>query len=358
MTSLGHEAALRAAVARTAGLPAEALQPLPALSRERYRLVSGVDKATAEALANEARGLGLPAQVHAEREPEGLSGVLASRWYVVTGLLWVLFPGLMAAGAPDATFWLMVALTVGLTSLVAPWAAKPLMPPSVRELPIAYRSDLRAALTPPYLARALAPPSSALAPAAAALAPPATTPATTPPTTRVGRLAAQATAALAALDASLKQQHARDLPEPVAADLRSALRDLRHEVEDISEDASHLESALAAAAPPTEGAWAAERLARLDTLARAGTPVDTVERQRLAAAVAATEAAAATEATLDSRLNADLARLLEIATAARRMDRELSLEQDAARPPERALDDLRSRAKAAASARRELAGRG
>jgi len=113
------------------------------------------------------------------------------------------------------------------------------------------------------------------------------------------------------------------------------------------------ELAVAATSTPA-AAWAEERLARLDTLARGGVAVDAAERERLSAAVAAHEAAVEAEAALEARLTADLARLLEIDATAQRLRRELALEPTERRTVEVALADLDQRARAAAAARGEL----
>jgi len=337
------EERLRDAVARAADLPADALDPTRALAQRRFRLVSGVDRATADQLANEARLSGLKASVHPTRQPDDPVGWLMSRWWVLIPLMWIAFPAVMAMGAPDLTVFLFTALTVALPTIVGPWVGRRMLPASARDLPVAYGADLRPALATGWAAEAPVEPASE----------PASEPVQAP--SRAALVVQQAVDALDVLAAGLEE--GEDLAEVVRAELRASLRELRREVDALAEDVRDNEAALSRAAPAGADAWAAERLARLDTLARAGEAVDGEERARLKAAVAAHDAALAAEQALDSRQTADLARLLEIAATARRLERELRVEHTDRRAPEEAMDDLRRRAQAAARARQELAGR-
>ncbi|NOY27742.1 MAG: serine/threonine protein kinase [Oligoflexia bacterium] len=342
------EERLTAAIASQAGLPEGALKPSPALDLDAYRLVAHVDRDTAEALANQARIQGLKATIYPEREPDDLQGWLLAHWHVAIPLMWIAFPALLELGAPEYIVFVFVAMTVGLATLLGPWVSRNMLPTKVKQLPIAYTNDLAAQLTQGLAASAA--PGTAAGQAQT----------TEPPDTERSRsqlLTAQARASLEDLDSAI-QSHTEDLPSIVASDLRSSVRDLHHEVDELTDDAQRLEAALTAATPAAvadNGGWAAERLARLQTLAAAGQSVDQAEHEHLAAAVAAHQAATEAEQALDSQLTATQARLLEISATARRLAKELELNQTQTRQPARALDDLRSRAAAAAKARQELA---
>lgn len=328
------EARLAGIVARAAGLAPEALGEAAALEYTRLRLVAHVDRATAERLAEDARGLGLQADAWPEHGPTGIPGALLERW-------WLPIPLLSATLAPLAGLtgqvWLIfvfVAMTVAYASFVGPYATRAVLPRYARKLPVAYTDDLTRHLAPGF---------------AAASAPDAVA----PPATRTEALRRRAAAALDVLDGAVTSA---DLPDLVGRDLRATIGDLRREVQTVAAAAEAAEASLETDARPADAAWAAERLARLDTFARAGTPFDPAERERLLAALAAHEAAVAAEQTLEARLTGDLARLLEIDATARRLCRELLLDQSV-RSPTSGLEDLRTRAAAAAAARRELAGR-
>jgi hypothetical protein len=343
---LSTEARLAAAVGMAAGLPEGGLREVTALNARMYRLVAHVDRPTAERLANEARALELFATVHPEREPTDFTGWLLSRWWALIPLMWIAFPPLVVLTEWPLLVFLFAGLTVALATLVGPWVGRHMLPKSARDLPVAYTNDLA-----PYLRAGVQ--------AGPAAVPEAVAPAPLPVGSRVATLAAQALAALEGLDQAVSA--GKDLPPLVKSDLRASVSDLRREVHGIAADATGMEAELVAAAreaqADTGGAWASERLARLDTLARGGAAVDAAERTRLLAAISAHEAAASAESALDARLTADLARLLEIDATARRLRRELALEQGATRAPEQALADLQTRAHAAAEARRELVGR-
>ncbi|MES2641743.1 MAG: protein kinase [Myxococcota bacterium] len=346
-TEPSTEARLAAAVGAAAGLPEGGLREVTALNARMFRLVAHVDRPTAERLANEARALELFATVHPEREPTDFSGWLLSRWWALIPLMWIAFPPLVVLTEWPLLVFLFAGLTVALATLVGPWVGRHMLPKSARDLPVAYTDDLA-----PHLAGGLR--------AGPAATPEVTTaPASSTAASRVATLSAQALAALEGLDAAVSA--GKDLPPLVMGDLRASVSDLRREVHGIAADAAGMEAELASAVrdaqADTGGAWASERLARLDTLARGGAAGDPVERARLLAAIAAHEAAAVAESALDARLTADLARLLEIDATARRLRRELALERGASRGPEQALVDLQTRARAAAEARRELVGR-
>lgn len=335
------ERGLADAVGRAAGLPPGAVREAPALEEATYRLVAHVDRPTAERLAEAARGLGMRARVHAERTPDRLPDWLLARWWVAIPLVWMVLPGL-ADGPMRALYTLLAAaLTVLLAAVVGPLARQRLLPDSARSLPVAYTGDLAGQLAEGFRPAVLAPSTAAIAPSTASPA-------------GAAAFAARAREALAALDAALLADPA--LAAPMRVDLRASVAALGHEVGALEEDGIRLEAELVAARAAAGGAdgWAAERLARLDTLARGGVAVDAAERERLVAAIEAQDAAAAAEAALDTRRTATLARLLEIDATARRLRRERALEAQAPRPPEQALADLEVRARAATAARREL----
>ncbi|MDP2305552.1 MAG: serine/threonine-protein kinase [Pseudomonadota bacterium] len=345
------EARLAAAVGAAAGLPEGAVREATALGAEKFRLVAHVDRPTAERLANEARALDLMATVYPEREPTDLSGWLLSRWWALIPLMWIAFPPIAALTESPLIVFLFAGLTVALATIVGPWVGRHMLPGSARDLPVAYTNELGAHLAAGL--RAAVASDAAVGPSNESVAP------ARGDGSRVATISAQALAALDGLDGVVAA--GKDLPALVKTELRASVSDLRREVHGIAADAAEMEAELVLAVreaqADTGGAWASERLARLDTLARGGTSVDSAERARLLAAMAAHEAAAMAESALDARLTADLARLLEIDATARRLRRELALERGAARAPEQALADLQERASAAARARRELMGR-
>lgn len=343
------EERLAQAVGSAAGLPAGALQPAQALEARRFRLVAHVDRATADRLADDSRRLGLRAAVHAEGDPSDPKSWLLSRWWVLIPLMWIGFPWLMMVGAPDWTVFALIAATVLLSVVVGPLAARHRLPARVRRLPVAYTDDLSTSLAAGFLPQQA---DAATAPARAAATAPARGTDPAPPTSQSALLTAQALAAIDELDAALRA-HDADLPAPVSADLGASSRALRREVEELGQEAALLDAALAQAPAADEG-WAAERLGRLQTLARAGQLVDPAEQARLQAAVDAWQAALLAEQAVDARRTATLARLLEIGATTRRLAHELTLDQVRARAPARALEDLDRRAAAAAAARREL----
>lgn len=331
------EEELARSVARAADLPAEAIRPVTALEKRRFRLVAHVDQVTAERLAEDSRRLGLRATVHPEGEPTDAAGWLLTRWWVLIPLMWVAFPGLVSVGAEAWLVFLFVAATIFLATVVGPYANRRRMPDRVRRLPVAYTDDLSPHLDPEFTRILPAEPAAVAEPVV-------------PRQSEL--LTAQAEAALDELQAAI-EAHRQDLAAPIIAELLASAKALRAEVAELAAEARRLDAALAAAAPADDG-WAADRLARLRTLERAGQPFAEEERARLQAAVDAQQAALATEQALDGQRTATLARLLEIGATSRRLAHELTLEQAQARPPAQALDDLRKRAAAAAAARREL----
>ncbi|MCB9780575.1 MAG: serine/threonine protein kinase [Alphaproteobacteria bacterium] len=341
------EGRLATAVAEQAGLPPDALQPTAPLEGRHFHLVRGIDRDTAEALAQQVRMLGLRARVRREGADDS-STWLRRHWWALIPLMWILFPALMAVGAPSWTVFAFVAATVLLSTTIGPWLVRDLLSAKDDQAPVAYRQDLGPALAEGY--RAVEGGREATGEEGKAQhAQPAEA------RTRAQAVAAEALAGIAALEEAIAARH-ESLAEPVAVDLRSSARSLRREVEGLVEDTTRVEAELAAPAAPDAGAWAAERLGRLRTLAAAGQPVDAHELERLQAAADAADAAWQAEAALDRRLTADLARLLEIAATARRLAREVALEHDEPRRAEEALAELEERARAAAAARRELAG--
>lgn len=135
-------------VAHLAGLPRQALAVPDAITTPHFRLVEGVDERTAELAAQLARNEGLQARVLPVHTPSPLG----ARWLIagVVSLTWlVLLTTLNPIGAEDTplvvvsalahAFWWMASIGVGVYTLGAR---------AQRNLPLVYTADLRPFLRP------------------------------------------------------------------------------------------------------------------------------------------------------------------------------------------------------------------
>lgn len=269
--------------ARVAAAVEEALGPGARRRRlgRRGWVIRRVDEATARRLRTALRRHGVRANVRGDPRE--------TPWLAVAALVLLLaVPGLAAVPAV-----LLGLLEPVLPSLVILAAVGVLVGVTGR----------RAAVMGPT--RVPAQPSPAVAGAAVALEAPAA------PRTDAARRRAEAE-----LDALLRAIDADPtLPEQAAADLRSTVRRLGEEVVELVRLGSGAERSLAQEAG-AEPDWLHERLERLTTLERAGSPVDPAERRRVEAALTAAREADAARDQLEGRLTTHLAGLLEVAGGA------------------------------------------
>lgn len=302
---LPPEEALVVEVARAAGLPPEALEMAPELLERHFRLVDGVDRATAQRLCRKAVELGFKARVDEVPKPPGQ---LQALWPTLLGAGWTLVAAAALIDLPVAGLvFVMIVVTVLGTTLHEQSAQRQ----RVRKAPVAYHADLTGHLADDYAHLGLA---------AGEAADPAPVVEATP--SSLGqRLAERARRNLDQLEQALGSQ-ASELPSPAVADLRRTLRDLRIRAEDLASDIDRLQGALPEG-PPDDASWLHARIARLTTRKRAGEPVDEAELARLQAALEAEQADRAAADLLESQLTACKAQLLEIASAASRVRREL-----------------------------------
>jgi len=146
-----------------------------------------------------------------------------------------------------------------------------------------------------------------------------------------------------------------DLPDIARSDLRDTGRDLQERATDLAEAIDRIDSELNA--DSEDHSWVQPRLLRLRTKQRAGERVDPAEITRLEAALASQQQSEALLAQLDSQLSTATAELLEIASTAARVRRELLAQPDPERSASQALQRLQREAQLADRARRELAQR-
>ncbi|MBN1337210.1 MAG: protein kinase [Deltaproteobacteria bacterium] len=358
---ISPEAVLTEAVAREAGLPETALVAPPVLWEPRFRLVDGVDPALAARLAEVAKDVGFRARVIQPGRHDPRAFHRALRSLIAAVILFavgqVLLSGSLAFVVSfGATLLLVGALLTAVNGLVGESALNPSV------LPLAFPADLRPLLTPgsesllpPPLERRtgaeVAPPPAGPAP------PPGDLPRVEPSPGTGGSIAARVRARLESLSLAVEDPKS-SLPAVVRADVTDTLTRLKVEVDALAAEVEHLEAeqaTLEADIDPTQAAAVSARLARLDTLERAGEDVDPAERRRLEAAVRAHEEARATAAALGNRLTAATASLLDIGATAVRARRELLAEPEAPRSAERLTSTLQAQAAALARTRREMA---
>jgi hypothetical protein len=319
---------LVAAVAAEASVPA--LRPSPLLLRKRFRLVAAVDRPCAERLAEASRLAGFQATVVEERSGWGPTFAMAALWALALAA-W----GMVALGAVDAL--LAVALTVA-AGVFGGRIAKQRNPTD--EGPPAYDVDLSGALTgaaSPKFPRPEAPRALAPAPKPA-------------PATRGERLRAAAQAALDALAAAAAAN--AELPAPYVADVTARVRELSTEAATLAARVDALVAELTG-----HGAASGEvdrllaRRDRLVALRGAGESVSADELAALERALAQRQADEDAAAEVESQLARATAQLVEIASTASRLRRELAVGGEA--PGRSVTDELRRHADAMRRAARE-----
>jgi tRNA A-37 threonylcarbamoyl transferase component Bud32 len=327
------------AVAEEAGLPEGALRTSRTLRERRFRLVHGVERSAADRLVAQATQAGFRAQLvpadHKRPAELGPATGLMFPAAVMVGL--ALFLGFPLA-------YLFLAMAAGFVLLGLGKAVDGLRGRSLDVLPLAYPTQLGPLLEAGFeLVEQPAP-----APAQPEL----------PPQGRGAQVLGRVAAALGALEAAVASQSAqlppvavRELEETVAG-LGARARELAAELDELEAELRTLE----AQDPEAQLGALQGRLARLDTLARAGEPVDPARRAGIQAEIAALGETAATMQALEGRVTALLSCLLDIGGTASRVRRQLLEEPEPAKSLEKLEGQLERQAKAAARARRELQG--
>lgn len=278
------EEALVAAIAQRAHLPPDALEESPVLYDRHFLLVDGVDRATAEHLAADAREAGFSTRVRDLALPVPWTDHVRRAFLPLLPTLIVLL-----TPAPD---W--VAGIVFLAATVPAWLAI-----GRRQLPRAYGRDLSPHLADGYRARSVPTPTPA--------------PASTPDTAHdPAALAIRVRERITGVRKDLSAHPG--LPDLARRDLEEALRDLLSEVDGL---ASALRSEATAPDSVEEAdavATVTARLRRLETLTKAGRPADADEVRRLQQALDRHRAALELAEQAEARRVQRLARLLEIGT--------------------------------------------
>lgn len=320
------EEQLVAEVAKAARLPSEALAMAPEVLDKHFRLVDGVDRATAQRLHRKARELGFKATIERIQKTSPWARHLNT-------FLETLYLGLLVLWIVGLPVQAAIFIGVVATLLIKPFAGSSRVS-ELERLPVAYDSDLGGHLAEGYEHLALAPRTEAKTRA--------------PSESKGRRLAARALERLEALERAIGES---SLPAPAVRDLRATVSALRRSAEGLAVEIDRLELAVAEKVVQDEG-WIHVRLARLETLQRAGEPVEEEELDSLRGALEAMRADQAAAAALESRLTATQAQLLEIASAASRVRREL-LTDDSTSSADRLLARLQQQTRAADAARRE-----
>jgi len=343
-------------VALLAGLPEDGLRAPGTLEEKRFRLVDGVDESSAEALAGMARRLGYEAKALRARRLDSPWKELAELTGPMVGVMWVCFPFLIALFGVDPLILLPLMISL---SILLPVVGSMMGEAEAREWPLAFGRDLRPLATegvrqtlPPLMdeEEVLKGLKGLRGKRVEAL--PAPEPEPEPEAPEKPGLAHRAEQQIAALLETVEAL-SDTLPEPAIRDLRDTARQLGEQASALGEAAERIEAELEhldAGASDAELGWVEDRLRRLETLERAGQTVDAGERARLQRALEAHRRALETTASLESQLTATLARLLEIATTAGQVRRELLARPDGAHTAELLGEKLRDEAKAAARA--------
>lgn len=337
-------------MAQEAGLPEGALKTPPTLVQDRFRLVHGVERSAADRLALAAKDAGYRTElVPMDKKTPFQLGPAAGPLFpamVMVGLAFFL-------GFPLAYLFFGLAAAFILTGLAK--AIDGVQGRGLDHLPLAYPNELAPLLQQGFeLAEA---PRSAGTQASPTAEPQPAAPAK--PTTRGQQVLARVQGTLRALEAAVEDQRAQ-LPDIAVRELDETIADLSAQAERLAGELDGLEAEvhqLERQDPESELAALQARLARLDTLERAGEPPDTAARTRLEAEVAALRETSATIQALEGRMTAVLSRLLDIGGTASRVRRSLLEEPEPAKSVEKLGEQLRRQAAAAAKARREM-GRG
>jgi tRNA A-37 threonylcarbamoyl transferase component Bud32 len=340
---LTPEERLVASLAEEMAVPPEALLESPVMRRRKFRIIDSTDHDTAERLAQAAREAGFRAEVVELREQSETWRRMWAFYIVAMAVGWSTFPFLLDLFGMTY-LWLMIGLSAGWPPLAQTLGGSR---KDVREIAVAYRSDLvdgvrpGTALTPRFQA---GPPREKVAPVPEATPEPTSEPAGPEPAGR------RVEAALDRLDQVLAQV---DLPEVARRDLAATSRELRQRARKLAQDVERLGAELESDQGAEEELSAlSSRLDRLETLARAGEVANQAERERLARAIAVHEASRRAADQVESEWVAATAQLLEIASTAAQIRRELLLEPDR-HSADQWVERLTRDAQAANDARRE-----
>gem|GEM_PF-2764293 len=283
-------------VARSAGLPDDALVPPEALMEPRFRLVDRVDEGTArslQTLAGQAGFKALAVRIGAQPEPGPrwrnpwllalLSLALAGAGALVAGVTWA---AVVAVFAAIATVFVWGLVSRPATSTRGEdWAAS---------LPVAFAA-LASHLAPGHRVEA----------------------------TLIQRVQSR----LDRLDAALEEGVAHFTSAAIASG-RATLRRLRAEAQALSQDLGQLDTqlqgALQSERPASELAWLGSRRDRLETQRRAGEPIDPEELGRLTAELEDQADVAAVVEALTARRTRTTTQLLELGASAHRARQDLA----------------------------------
>jgi len=349
--TLTPEDALANVVAEEAALRPGSLEVPPVVLDRRFRLVDTTDPATAHRLAEGARSAGFRARPVAVGEPRTPIDWLAAYFWVPIAVGWPTWPFVTAALAALTGIDMAVIGSIVLPSMIALSIALPIWAtahrgprdPNAEHLPVAWRASLAGTLKegvhpPPQYAvgvRGEAPRMEA-------------------EPSRTDRLRSRVEAALASLTATIEDPHT-ELSKPEQHDLRSTARELRQTALQLADEVERIEAALVrTGAPDDEVATLERRLARLQTRRMAGEDVDDAAFTALEKAIAEHESDLAMEAELEARLAASTAQLLEIASTASKVQRQIVLGAEGPRARQ-SVERLQREVEASAMARREAA---
>jgi tRNA A-37 threonylcarbamoyl transferase component Bud32 len=339
------EMMVTSAVAEEAGLPPEALRPSATLKERRFRLVHAVERSAADRLSVQANQAGYRTQL------VPADGKLPVKLGPAIGLS---FPAMVMVGL--AMFlgfplgYLFLAMAVGFMLLGLGKTLDGMRGRSIDQLPLAFPNQLTPLLEPGFAQAEEHRVEPIPADAQAALDPGA-------PTGRGAQVLARVQATITALQAAVETQRDQ-LPEIAVRELEETLGDLTGRAGELAGEVDRLEAELAtleALDTASRLATLQGRLARMDTLARAGEAVDPAKRGGIEAEIAALGETAATAQALEGRITAVMSRLLDIGGTASRVRRQLLEEPEPAKSVEKLGERLREQAAAAARARRELA---
>jgi tRNA A-37 threonylcarbamoyl transferase component Bud32 len=333
------------AVGEEAGLPEGALRSPRVMKEKRFRLVHGIERSAADRLVVQATEAGfrtelVPADHERPLELGPASGLLTAMAIMVGLTLFLGFP----------LGYIFLSLAAAFAMMTVARLIDDKRSGNIDTLPLAFPAQLGPLLNEGY-APIEAPAVERASPVPEPAAPPQ-------PQGRGAQVLARVQAAIDALEGAV-EAHRSQLPPIAIAELEETLTDLAARAQDLAAEVDRLEvelNQLEGQDPEGQLTMLQGRLARLDTLARAGEPVDPARRAGIEAEIAALGETAATMQALEGRITAVLSRLLDIGGTASRVRRQLLEEPEPARSVEKLGEQLKRQAAAAARARREMAG--
>jgi serine/threonine protein kinase len=329
---LTPEMGLHAAIVELVGT--DQVHPTQVVLEQRFRLVDHTDLDTAPHLANRASTLGFRAEVVEVSERSRSWRLVRAALITLMVVGWVGIVQLMEWVGPLALVG-MIGLSVAIGQLTSRQGV--ISERELRRYPVAYPRSLAGLL--PVGVLAAAPPAR-----------PEPEPVPEAPPSRGAQLRARAMSAIDALERAAADA---ELPDLARSDLRASVARMRARADELAADVDRIEQATGNIGDEADVTALRTRLERMAALERAGERVDARERDRVQQAIAAHEADRDAADRLDSELAAATAGLLELASGASRIRRELALDRD----PHASADELVARltrdAKAAVDARRE-----